>query len=60
MAGGRIPRGVGGARGTGDEPDERTTWLIEDEMVWGGDKDAAPAVLGAENGRRQPGRGCRR
>jgi len=28
-----------------DEPDERTTWLTEDNMDWGGD-DAPPPILG--------------
>jgi hypothetical protein len=43
-------RGVSGGRGsgTGDEPDEHTTWLTEDDMVWGGDEESAPAVLGAD------------
>ncbi|GIF14957.1 hypothetical protein [Actinoplanes teichomyceticus] len=34
-----------GAQGHQDEADERTTWLTEDEMVWGGN-DAPPPVLG--------------
>lgn len=34
------PGGQGAAR-------ERTTWLTEDEDVWGADSDAPPAVLGA-------------
>jgi uncharacterized protein YukE len=44
--GGR-PHAVGpGLAGTGeDEPDERTTWLTEDDMDWGGG-DAPPAVFG--------------
>lgn len=29
-----------------DEVDERTTWLTEDDMDWGGSEGAAPAVLG--------------
>ena len=35
--------------GTGeDEPDEHLTWLVEDEMVWGGDEATPPPVLGGE------------
>jgi len=59
-AGGAAPRaGVGGANGAGGMPmggmgggggqkeeRERTTWLTEDEDVWGGDGDAAPPVIG--------------
>lgn len=43
-------RGMSGSRGSGadDDADERTTWLTEDDMVWGGDEEAAPAVLGAD------------
>ncbi|GAA2676706.1 WXG100 family type VII secretion target [Actinoplanes palleronii] len=37
--------GRGAGRGDEDEADERTTWLTEDEMVWGG-SNAAPPVLG--------------
>jgi uncharacterized protein YukE len=41
-------RGATGAGGQGheEEPDEHHTWLTEDDMVWGGDEPAAPAVLG--------------
>lgn len=31
-----------------DEPDEHLTWLVEDEMVWGADASAPPAVLGVD------------
>jgi len=48
-AGDQARRGTSGGRSeNGDEPDERTTWLTEDDMVWGGDEEAAPAVLGAD------------
>jgi hypothetical protein len=30
----------------GEEPDERMTWLTEDDMVWGAEGAAAPPVLG--------------
>lgn len=54
---GRDPRSAAGSRlagrqsasGTGygeeDEPDERLTWLTEDDMVWG-TESGAPSVLG--------------
>ncbi|WP_449066128.1 hypothetical protein [Planomonospora algeriensis] len=40
---------MGGA-GTGEQERERdqTTWLAEDEGVWGGDEDVAPSVIGQE------------
>ncbi|GGL56083.1 hypothetical protein [Planomonospora parontospora] len=40
---------MGGA-GAGDQERERdqTTWLSEDEGVWGGDEDVAPSVIGQE------------
>ena len=44
-ADGRSAAGAG-SRGHEDEPDEHLTWLTEDEMVWGGDGPAAPAVVG--------------
>jgi hypothetical protein len=38
--------GAGGG-GAGDEEErERTTWLTEDEDVWGDDSDTAPPVIG--------------
>jgi hypothetical protein len=47
-----INRGTGGAaaaRNAGeDEDEEHSTWLTEDEMVWGDDQPNAPAVLGGE------------
>ncbi len=37
-----------GGQGGGDEEErERSTWLTEDEDVWGGDTDAPPPVIGA-------------
>lgn len=56
--GGGVPGGVAGMGGRGmmpmsphgggqDEQErERSTWLTEDEDVWGGDTDAAPPVIG--------------
>ena len=41
--GGMVGGGQGHGMGTGDE-DDRTSWLTEDEDVWGGD-DAAPGLL---------------
>jgi hypothetical protein len=40
---------MGGA-GTGEQERDRdqTTWLSEDEGVWGGDEDVAPSVIGQE------------
>jgi hypothetical protein len=44
--------GTGGAagrqQGTGEDDEEHSTWLTEDEMVWGDDQPNAPAVLGVE------------
>jgi hypothetical protein len=54
-AAGRGAGGVGGVGGTpmhggggsGDEEErERSTWLTEDEDVWGGDTDSPPPVIG--------------
>jgi hypothetical protein len=47
MGGMGMPMGGmgGGGRGDGDEH-ERSTWLSEDEDVWGGSDDAAPPVIG--------------
>ena len=47
---GNANRAVAGNRGQAvdDEPDEHLTWLVEDEMVWGNDASAPPAVLGVE------------
>ncbi|WP_432838030.1 hypothetical protein [Dactylosporangium sp. CA-092794] len=40
---------MGGAMGGAKEREqERTTWLQEDEEVWGTDPDAVPAVIGRE------------
>jgi hypothetical protein len=35
-----------GGSGEGEEERERSTWLTEDDDVWGGDGDAAPPVIG--------------
>ena len=46
-ASGGMPMGMGGGAGGGQEQErERTTWLTEDEDVWGGDGDVAPPVIG--------------
>jgi len=37
--------GHGGGSGD-DEERERSTWLTEDEDVWGGDTDVPPPVIG--------------
>src|SRR6266545_5097885 len=40
----------GGAGGQASEKErERTTWLAEDEEVWGTDPDCVPAVVGRED-----------
>jgi uncharacterized protein YukE len=44
---GRSAAGTAGP-GQDDEPDERLTWLTEDEMVWGDDEGSPPAVLGEQ------------
>ncbi|TMQ97807.1 WXG100 family type VII secretion target [Actinomadura soli] len=46
--GGGMPMGGGrGGGGNGEDEHERTTWLTEDEDVWGGnDDDTAPPVIG--------------
>ncbi|MEU4830400.1 hypothetical protein [Streptosporangium sp. NPDC023615] len=36
---------MGGAPGDGNQDRERSTWLVEDEDVWGGDSGTAPAVI---------------
>jgi hypothetical protein len=39
----------GGAGAQGNEKErERTTWLAEDEEVWGTDPDCVPAVVGRD------------
>jgi hypothetical protein len=47
-----INRGSGtagaGRQGVSDEDEEHSTWLTEDEMVWGNDEQGAPPVIGAE------------
>lgn len=44
---GGMPMGMGAGAGGGQEQErERTTWLTEDEDVWGGDGDVAPPVIG--------------
>ncbi|BCJ38221.1 hypothetical protein Athai_57240 [Actinocatenispora thailandica] len=41
------PRGAAGGRGSGEgEGEEYSTWLTEDEEVWGGDEEAATGLLG--------------
>lgn len=49
--GGRMGGMMGGAGGHGGQEagdgDEHSTWLNEDEDIWGSDTDAAPPVLGA-------------
>lgn len=47
MTGMGMPMGAGARGGGGDGNEhERSTWLTEDEDVWGGDDDAAPPVIG--------------
>ncbi|MEV5704633.1 hypothetical protein [Actinoallomurus sp. NPDC052274] len=42
-----MPMGMGGGGAGGQEQErERTTWLTEDEDIWGGDGDVAPPVIG--------------
>ncbi|WP_187233755.1 hypothetical protein [Actinomadura sp. HBU206391] len=44
---GGMPMGAGGGgQGGNEEERERTTWLTEDEDVWGADGDATPPVIG--------------
>jgi uncharacterized protein YukE len=38
--------GAGAGAGGGDQATDHSTWLEEDEDVWGTDSDAAPPVLG--------------
>ncbi|HEY0539502.1 MAG TPA: hypothetical protein VGD53_14085 [Actinoallomurus sp.] len=45
-ANGGMPMGGMGGAGGQEEERERTTWLTEDEDVWGGDDPAAPPVIG--------------
>jgi hypothetical protein len=41
---------MGGSGGNQQEKErERTTWLAEDEDVWGTDPDTMPAVIGRED-----------
>jgi hypothetical protein len=47
MAGGMGMGGMGGGGGQTQER-ERTTWLAEDEDVWGTEPDVAPQVLGRD------------
>ena len=42
------PMGGTGAQSNQDKERERTTWLAEDEEVWGTDPDVAPAVVGRD------------
>jgi len=45
MAGGM---GMGGGQGQQQQERERTTWLAEDEDVWGTDPEVTPQVLGRD------------
>jgi hypothetical protein len=38
--------GAGAGAGAGGDATDHSTWLEEDEDVWGTDTDAAPPVLG--------------
>jgi hypothetical protein len=40
--------GMGGGQSNQDKERERTTWLAEEEEVWGTDPDVAPAVVGRD------------
>ncbi|GIL31570.1 WXG100 family type VII secretion target [Actinocatenispora comari] len=45
--GAMAPRGGAGSRGAGEgDGEEYSTWLTEDEEVWGGDEEAATGLLG--------------
>ncbi|MFJ6618732.1 hypothetical protein ACIQOW_14290 [Kitasatospora sp. NPDC091335] len=49
MGGPMVPpmgAGAGGAPGQGEKERQRTTWLAEDEEVWGTDSDAVTGVIG--------------
>jgi len=46
MGMGGMPMGAGGGHGAGGEGSDHSTWLNEDEDVWGTDSDAPPPVLG--------------
>ncbi len=48
--------GMGGPGAGGDKERERTTWLVEDEEVWGTDPDMAPSVIGRGGGGDAPDR----
>jgi len=43
--GGMAPMGGAGGQGQGEEERERSTWLMEDEDVWGDDGDVPPPVI---------------
>jgi uncharacterized protein YukE len=43
---GGTPLGAGGGGKEGEKERERSTWLTEDEDVWGDDGDVAPPVIG--------------
>ncbi|SEG79394.1 hypothetical protein SAMN04489712_112209 [Thermomonospora echinospora] len=45
MSGMPMMPGAGGGK-DGEKERERTTWLTEDEDVWGADGDTAPPVIG--------------
>ena len=42
---GMMPMAPGG-HGQGEKERERSTWLTEEDDVWGGDGDAAPPLIG--------------
>jgi hypothetical protein len=48
MAGGGMMGGQGQGQGQGQER-ERSTWLAEDEDIWGTDPDVGPRVLGRDD-----------
>lgn len=41
-----MPMGAGAGHGAGGEGETHSTWLNEDDDVWGADSDAPPSVLG--------------
>ena len=52
--------GPGGGQNNNDKERERTTWLAEEEEVWGTDPDCTPAVVGREDVERVPAETVRR
>lgn len=45
VGGGLMPM-AGGGHNQGEKGRERSTWLAEDEDIWGGDEDAVPGQIG--------------